>query len=109
MKRLSFHPLFEGDQNILCAGRDPNQTDLDAIKLADAVILPQGCQVALWEMATSNCPNIFPNYHARFTYPGKIGQTQLFVETGVAHPKTETFANMAAFVDRYGDMPGKAG
>ena len=109
MKILSFHPLYEGDHNILCAGREPDKSDLEAIKAADAVLLPQGCQQALWEMATANCPNIFPNYQARFNYPGKIGQTRLFRETGVSHPKTETFANMAAFVDRYGDMPGKAG
>ena len=109
MNILSFHPLYEGDQNILCAGRDPNQTDLEAIRAADAVVLPQGCQKALHDMATSNCRHIFPNYHARFNYPGKIGQTRLFNMTGVAHPQTETFENMHAFVDRYGDMPGKAG
>jgi ribosomal protein S6--L-glutamate ligase len=109
MKTLSFHPLYEGDHNILCAGRDPDQTDLVAIKAADAVILPQGCQKSLYAMSTANCRYVFPNYHARFNYPGKIGQTHLFKETGVAHPQTETFENMQAFVDRYGDMPAKAG
>jgi ribosomal protein S6--L-glutamate ligase len=60
-------------------------------------------------MATANCQHIFPNYHARFNYPGKIGQAHLFKATGVAHPRTETFENMQAFVDRYGDLPGTAG
>jgi ribosomal protein S6--L-glutamate ligase len=108
MKILSFHPLFEGDQNILCAGRDPDRTDLEALKTADAVILPQGCQRALYEMATRNCRHVFPNYRARFDYPEKIGQIQLFQETGMAHPQTETFSAMAAFAERYGELPGKA-
>ena len=109
MKILSFHPLYEGDHNILCAGREPDRTDLAAIKSADAVILPQGCKPALYTMTTDNCRNVFPNYHARFKYPGKIGQSRLFMETGVAHPRTETFANIQTFTERYGDMPGKAG
>jgi ribosomal protein S6--L-glutamate ligase len=37
---LSFHPLISADKNILCAGRNPNNHDLEAIKHADAVILP---------------------------------------------------------------------
>ena len=108
MNILSFHPLYEGDHNILCAGREPDQTDLAAIQAADAVILPQGCQAGLYDMATANCRHIFPNYQARFSYTGKIGQARLFKATGVAHPQTETFANMQAFVDRHGDMPSKA-
>ncbi len=109
MKILSFHPLYEGDQNILCAGRDPGPADLAAIQAADAVILPQGCQNSLYDMATANCRHIFPNYHARFNYPGKIGQAHLFQASGVAHPLTETFESIQAFVDCYGDMPGQAG
>ena len=108
MKILSFHPLYEGDQHILCAGREPNDEDLAAIRAADALILPQGCPKPLYDMATANCRHIFPNYDARFNYPGKIGQTRLFTETRIAYPQTETFENMQAFVGRYGDMPPRA-
>ena len=31
---LSFHPLFEADKNIICAGRAPGAEDLAAIKAA---------------------------------------------------------------------------
>jgi len=78
---LSFHPCFEADKNILCAGRDPDLDDLAAIKLADAVILPQGCKKSLYEMAEQNCEHVFPDYKARFSFPGKTGQIKLFQET----------------------------
>ncbi len=71
---LSFHPCFEADKNIICAGRDPGADEMAAIKAADAVILPQGCRKSLYEMATENCPLVFPDYSARFKYPGKINQ-----------------------------------
>ena len=58
---VSFHPLFEADRNIICAGRE----DPAAIRAADAVILSQGCYRALYEMAWENCPHVFPNYDAR--------------------------------------------
>ena len=80
---LSFHPLFEADQNRLCAGRDPGKEELEAIRRADAVILPQGCRESLYFMARKACPHIFPNYDARFAYPEKIGQVQLFQENRV--------------------------
>ena len=32
---VSFHPLFEADCNILCAGREPGPGDLAAIRSAD--------------------------------------------------------------------------
>ncbi|MDX9785740.1 MAG: hypothetical protein RBT11_03100 [Desulfobacterales bacterium] len=94
---LSFHPLIIKDENRLCAGRQPNAEDLSAIKAADAVILPQGCYRALYDMARNNCRHVFPDYSARFDFPGKTGQARLFQKTGVAHPATEIFLNVAEF------------
>ena len=94
---VSFHPLFKADRNIICAGREPDLSDLAAIREASAVILPQACPRGLYFMASNNCPNIFPNYSARFKYPGKIGQIKLFHEKLVPHPPTATFNNLAEF------------
>ena len=98
---VSFHPLFTADRNILCAGRDPGPADLAVIREARAVILPQGCPRRLYDMARNNCPNIFPNYDARFRYPGKIGQIKLFLDTSLPHPATETFYSLVEFQSRY--------
>ena len=83
---LSFHPIFTGDQNRLCAGRQPSSEDLAAIKRAQAVILPQGCSQSLYRMAHQNCAHVFPNYDLRFQYPGKTGQIKLFLQYGIPHP-----------------------
>lgn len=99
---LSFHPLFRGDRNILCAGREPGPPDLCAIRNARVVILPQGCPEQLYFMARNNCANVFPNYDVRFRYPGKIGQIKLFHELSVPHPPTEIFQSVAEFKRRYG-------
>ena len=53
---LSFHPCYVADTNRLCAGRDPDEEDLSAIRAADAVVLPQGCRGPLYQMARKNCP-----------------------------------------------------
>jgi ribosomal protein S6--L-glutamate ligase len=98
---VSFHPIIRADSNILCAGRDPDHSDLAVIRAARAVILPQGCPRRLYFMARDNCPNIFPNYDARFHYPGKIGQINLFLEKSIAHPPTETFNSVEEFNSRY--------
>ena len=98
---VSFHPLFEADKNIICAGREPNGEDLAAIRAADAVILSQGCYQALYEMARENCPHVFPNYDTRFKYPGKINQIKLFREVRVAHPASEMFSHVASFQQQY--------
>ena len=104
---LSYHPCFEGEKNLLCAGREPGTDDLDAIRTADAVILPQGCYQSLYQMAHNNCKHVFPNFDARFKYKGKIGQIQLFRKKNAAHPKTETYININAFSLNYGGMPPK--
>lgn len=102
---VSFHPLFEADKNIICAGRAPGAEDLAAIKAADAVILSQGCYQALYRMARDNCPHVFPNYDARFKYSGKIKQIRLFREFKIPHPASELFSEMASFQHQYGDRP----
>ena len=78
---LSFHPIIVADENRLCAGRQPDSQDLDAIGNADAVILPQGCSEALYRMARAHCPHIFPNMDIRFDYPGKLGPNPLVSTT----------------------------
>lgn len=98
---LSYHPCFEADKNLLCAGRAPGPDDLLAIQAADAVILPQGCGHFLYKMARSNCRHVFPNFDARFRHRGKIGQIQLFQKHQMCHPKTEIYRGTQAFFERY--------
>jgi ribosomal protein S6--L-glutamate ligase len=94
---LSFHPIITADENRLCAGRDPGPAEHAAIARADAVILPQGCRKTLYDMATALCPHVFPDYTARFKYPGKIGQATLFADIGLAFPHTRSFASLDDF------------
>lgn len=101
---LSFHPCFVADKNIICAGRKPGFDELEQIKLADAVILSQGCSEVLYRMAKENCENVFPNYDARFDYPGKTGQIHLFQKTGVAHPESKIFPSLSHLRDSNGDI-----
>ncbi len=102
---LSYHPYFEADKNLICAGRKPDVKDLVAIKAADAVILAQGCSESLYEMARKNCLDVFPNYDARFRYPGKTGQVQLFKKTQALHPKSEIYLSTGSFISKYGVLP----
>lgn len=105
---LSFHPCYDGDANILCAGRAPDDTDLAAIRAAAAVVLPQGCRPALYRMARDHCAHVFPNYDARFRYPGKTGQARLFADVEMPHPRTWVFENTAHFA-RAGTVMDAAG
>jgi len=92
---VSYHPVIPGDVNRLCAGREPNEQDRDWFGKAHAVILPQGCPESLYRMAVQHCPRVFPNYRARFLYPGKIGDIRLFRALGFPHPKTSLFLSTA--------------
>jgi ribosomal protein S6--L-glutamate ligase len=106
---VSFHPMFEADKNIICAGREPDADDLAAVKSAAAVILPQGCRQSLYEMARDNCRHVFPDYEIRFKYPGKIGQMRLFQTNGTAHPHAETYSSLDDFRRQSGDDPKDIG
>ena len=94
---LSFHPIIVADTNIICAGRDPGNAELEAIKQANAVILPQGCRQTLYKMAIAHCPHVFPNHDAKFKFPGKTGQAELFTHFGLPCPRTETFTSLDDF------------
>ncbi|MEN8752416.1 MAG: hypothetical protein AB1Z18_06550 [Desulfobacterales bacterium] len=94
---LSFHPLFAADRQIICAGRAPGPDERQAISAATAVILPQACRQDLYDMVRENCALYFPNYDARFAYPGKTGQLILFKRAGVPHPRTISFSDTRAF------------
>ena len=100
---LSFHPILEGDVNRLCAGRDPDPEDLAAMDKATAILLPQGCRESLYRAARRACARVFPNYEARFAYPGKTGQVKLFRELGLPHPESLIFSNIEDFNTRYPD------
>jgi len=99
---LSFHPNIVADKNILCAGRLPNDEDMAAISAADAVILAQGPSEDLYRMCRRHCPHVFPNYDARFDFPGKVGQASLFKGTQAAFPATHAFEGVSAFRQRHG-------
>jgi len=45
-------------------------------------------------MARCDCPRVFPNYDARFRFPGKIGQVRLFRATGTRHPASRLFSDL---------------
>jgi len=99
---LSFHPNIVAHKNILCAGRLPNDEDRVAICQAQAVILPQGCSEALYRLCRKHCPHVFPNYDARFDYPGKLGQARLFQEIGATFPQTYSFETLSSYYSHYG-------
>ncbi len=99
---LSFHPNIVAHRNIICAGRLPNHEDEEAIQQASAVLLSQGCSEALYKMCRTYCPHVFPNYDARFDFPGKLGQAGLFEKMGVPFPQTYTFSNVFSYNSRKG-------
>ncbi len=102
---LSFHPCVVTDENRICAGRPPDHQDLAAIRRAEAVVLPQGCTPELYRMARENCRHVFPDYDARFAFPGKIGQIRLFREHDAPHPQTEIVTDVPAFLSRLKQEP----
>lgn len=101
---LSFHPCFVADKNMTCAGRKPGAAELDEIRHAGAVILPQGSSEDLYYMARENCKHVFPDYDARFKYPGKTGQILLFQKTETAHPATRIFTSLSSLCDKGGNI-----
>jgi ribosomal protein S6--L-glutamate ligase len=91
---LSFHPCFVADVQIILGDRALGPEELSLMARADAIILPQGCSHALYRACRNSRASLFPDYGARFQYPGKVGQSRLFKEMNWAHPETRIWPSV---------------
>jgi ribosomal protein S6--L-glutamate ligase len=98
---LSFHPCFLGDTLIILGDGTLDGHDVGHIEAAEIILLPQYCTPELYRACKRSSAQIFPNYDARFKYPGKIGQNLLFKNYGCPHPKTFQWASVKAFKEAY--------
>ncbi len=96
-KILSFHPCFDADVNVILGSRNLDAGDLDCIRQADAVIMPQGRPREIYESASKSGVRLFPNYDVRFKYPGKTGQSRLFEALTYRHPQTLRWSTVREF------------
>ena len=94
---LSFHPCFTADCQIILGARSLNEEDLRLIRGAQAIILPQGRVENLVSACSKAGINMFPSYKMRQAYPGKVGQSRLFQEFQLPHPKTFRWKTVEAF------------
>ncbi|MBW2065333.1 MAG: hypothetical protein JRJ03_10430 [Deltaproteobacteria bacterium] len=99
---LSFHPCFVADYQIILGDRSLDSDDVDLIREARVIILPQACPFDLYRACKSGSALLFPNYDARFDYPGKIGQTTLFEKLKCPHPKTLIWYGVDSFSNARG-------
>lgn len=97
MTILSFNSFIEADKNVCHSGKVLTNQEMEDVKSAKAVILPQGCNKSLYDFVTEHCENYFPNYDAYFHYPGKVGQTVLFKKHGVTFPQTNAFPDLEKY------------
>jgi ribosomal protein S6--L-glutamate ligase len=95
---LSFHPCIDADLQIILGDRHLSAKDLKMIFSADAVILHQGMVGPIFEACRSAGVKTFPDYKMRFKYPGKIGQSRLFRDFELPHPKTACWETVAAYL-----------
>ena len=105
---LSFHPCFLGDTLVILGDGTLDSHDLRHIDAAEVIILPQYCTSELYRACKSSSAQIFPNYDARFEYPGKMGQSLLFKKHKYPRPDTLRWASVKAFKEAYagkGDLP----
>lgn len=98
---LSFHSCFLSDTQVILGDGTLDAHDRRHIEAADAIILPQTCPLELFQACKKASALLFPNYEARFEYPGKIGQSRLFKDFGLSHPKTEQWPSVKAFRNKH--------
>lgn len=100
---LSFHPCLEADIHLVLADRVPGPAEQSLIQRAEAVILPQALPYSLFELCEQSGARVFPDYRARFRYPGKTGQHELFTRHGFATPPTRCWPSVEALFRAWGD------
>ena len=94
---LSFHPCFVADHQIILGDRSLNSGYFSLINEARAIILPQSCSADLYQACKKSSAVLFPNYEARYKYPGKVGQSLLFEKIGCPHPETVSWSSVSEF------------
>jgi ribosomal protein S6--L-glutamate ligase len=94
---LSFHPCFDADVQIILGDRTIDSRDLELIRKAKAIILPQGCPADLYDACLSSGALTFPNYEMRFKYPGKMGQSLMFKHFRCPYPRTLSWNTVKEF------------
>jgi ribosomal protein S6--L-glutamate ligase len=98
---LSFHPCFLGDTQVILGDGIIDSHDLGHIRAAEAIILPQNCPLELYQACKNSSALLFPDYEARFEYPGKIGQSFLFEKLKCPYPETRQWLSVKAFKKAY--------
>ena len=98
---LSFHPCFDTDFQIILGDRPVDSDDLEFIKKAEAIILPQACTQNLYEICAVSGASLFPRYEARTKYPGKVGQSLMFEDFQLPHPRTLRWQGVEDFEEAY--------
>ncbi len=94
MTILSYNLCIEAEQNLIWNTRAKEEQHTAFLRNARAVILPQGCSERLYRLSCENCHAVFPDYRARFQYPGKTGQAALFKKHAVPHPRTNVYKDL---------------
>ena len=95
---LSFHPCITADHQIILGHRQPDSDDESFISKAELIILPQTCSEKLFAVCAKSNASIFPDYHARFDYPGKVGQSVLFEKESLPQPETFRWNSIDHFI-----------
>lgn len=93
---LSFHPCLVTDRQVILGSRGLEPRDIELMRRAEAILLPQTCPEALYRASAASGALLFPNYAWRFAYPGKVGQTRLFRLHDLAHPETRIWPSAEA-------------
>jgi ribosomal protein S6--L-glutamate ligase len=101
---LSFHPCFDTDVQVILGDRGLDAAEHKLIRDAEAIILPQGCPENLYGACSYSSAHVFPNYKMRFKYPGKRGQSLLFKDFGLPHPKTLRWEAVKEFKKAHPDI-----
>jgi ribosomal protein S6--L-glutamate ligase len=107
---LSFHPVFDADQQIIFGSRSLNDEDMGFIRKAKAILLPQTCKYTLYKACQGSPAFVFPNYDMRFKYSGKIGQSLLFKELELPAPRTlewTTVIQLEEYIKEKDSLPHK--
>jgi ribosomal protein S6--L-glutamate ligase len=95
---LSFHPCFDADYQIILGDRHLTSVDLELMRRAKAIILPQGRPKEVYEACAGLRAAVFPDYALRFAYPGKTGQSRLFERFQCPYPTTLRWPTIASFM-----------